>query len=422
MNLLRRLMFAVLVAPITFIGHVQAAVPESAWVLLPGTSRAVPDLPARRSFAIAAQAEILARAPQQILLPMPWGAVSANTRDIELHAEDRFTWRGSLDAKGEYPVVLSVAGEAVAGFISAPEGIWEIVPGTAAGEAWLIELDAAQLPECAGPVVVEPLQTATGHAPGHGPAGSMVPLDSGEQIDVLLMYSPAARDAAGGVNQIRAQAQAAVTSGNSAFANSAMRARFRVVGIELLEDWVEGAESASVELSKFRANARMQARRTALAADMASLLVANLPNSCGIAYVMRNVSAGFAGNAVQITDRDCAVGNLSWAHEHGHNMGFEHDPANGGSPSSASYPWSFGHYVEGQGAQSFRTVMSYQCPTGGCTRRPYFSNPRVNFNGFATGIVNARDNARSGDGVADTVANFRLSQQWPGFADSFEQR
>src|SRR5690606_20262494 len=132
--------------------------------------------------------------------------------------------------------------------------------------------------------------------------------------------------------------------------------------------WEEGTESASTELSKFRNDAAQQTRRNALAADMVSLLVANLPGACGIGYVMRNVGPSFAGSAVQITDRDCAVGNLSWVHEHGHNMGFEHDPANGTTPANASFPWSFGHYVEGQGSQSFRTVMAYQCPAGGCTR------------------------------------------------------
>ena len=48
-----------------------------------------------------------------------------------------------------------------------------------------------------------------------------------------------------------------------------------------------------------------------------------------------------------------------------------------------TYPYGFGHYVNG----SYRTVMSYVDPcTGGCTRRPYFSNPEVIFNGAPTGI------------------------------------
>jgi hypothetical protein len=53
--------------------------------------------------------------------------------------------------------------------------------------------------------------------------------------------------------------------------------------------------------------------------------------------------------------------------------------------------------------------MSYQCPQGNCTRVPYFSNPRVSFNGAPTGIDGQRDNARTGNATADIVANFRMS-------------
>lgn len=390
------------------------AAAQSAWLDAPLAPRRVPELPSRRSLAIAPRLDVLASAPDKLRLDLPSGEVTASTLDLELHAGDRFTWRGRLDLDGDYQAVLSVDGESVAGMISAPHGIWEIVPAAQPGEAWLIELDSDQLPGCPGGVDAGELQHA------HLPDSQVLPLDSGEQVDVLVMYSPAARTAAGGDSQIRAQAQAAVDSANTAFANSQMRMRYRVVGIELMDGWVEGSSSASTELSNFRANTTMQARRNAVAADMVSLLVAALPGACGIGYVMRSPGAGFAGSAVQITDRDCAVGNLSWAHEHGHNLGFEHDPANGGSPASASFPWSFGHYVENQGSQSYRTVMSYACPAGGCTRRPYFSNPRVSFNGFPTGIADERDNARSGDAVADTVANFRQSAQWPGFSNGFE--
>ena len=85
-------------------------------------------------------------------------------------------------------------------------------------------------------------------------------------------------------------------------------------------------------------------------------------------------------------------------------MGMEHDPANGTTPANASYPYSFGHYVDG----SYRTVMSYsnQC-TMGCTRVAHFSNPNVNHNGVPTGIANQRDNHRTANNVAFTVANFR---------------
>jgi hypothetical protein len=85
-------------------------------------------------------------------------------------------------------------------------------------------------------------------------------------------------------------------------------------------------------------------------------------------------------------------------------MGMEHDPANGYPPASASYPWSFGHFVNA----SYRTVMSYSNQCGdGCPRVPHFSNPAVLHAGVATGIADQRDNHRTADLTAPIVANFR---------------
>jgi hypothetical protein len=84
-------------------------------------------------------------------------------------------------------------------------------------------------------------------------------------------------------------------------------------------------------------------------------------------------------------------------------MGSQHNPENGSGPT---FPYSFGHYVNG----NYRTVMSYVDPcTSGCTRRPYFSNPDVIFNGAPTGINNARDNARSINNTADVITAYRYS-------------
>lgn len=389
-----------------------------AWRVIEQASRAPLQAPAaEQAVLVEINRSGLAQAPEQLMLPFGGLQHAVWRVDFQRHADGRESWFGRFGDSGEQSVVLSRVGDAIAGFIADVDANWELVPTGEPGRSLLLKVDPSRLPPCLGPV-----PAPTSLLPGFA-RGAAVASDSGERVDVLVMYSPAARDAAGSDNAIRAQAQAAVDSANTVFANSGMRMRFNAVGIELLADWVDTSEvTASTQLGQFRSNATMQARRNALAADMVSLLVQTLPSACGIGYVMRSVGPGFASSAVQITARGCAVGNLSWAHEHGHNMGFEHDPANGTTPQNASRPWSFGHYVEGQGSQSFRTVMSYACPAGGCTRRPYFSSPRVRFNGFATGIDGERDNARTGDEVADIVANFRVAPVWPGFADGFEAR
>jgi hypothetical protein len=133
-------------------------------------------------------------------------------------------------------------------------------------------------------------------------------------------------------------------------------------------------------------------------------MIGEIQGACGVGYLMgSNQTNGNPNNGFTVTARSCAVGNLSFAHELGHNMGSHHNPENGSNPT---YPFGFGHYVNA----NYRTVMSYvdPCPNG-CTRRPYFSNPEVIFGGAPTGIDNARDNARSINLTADPIANYRYS-------------
>lgn len=370
-----------------------------AWELLRAAHEGDISPAATRVAVISPDADAL-RSAQTLQLPLFEHTLDFRTAKVEERGEGRFSWFGELAGHAGYQAAITVVDGAVAGHISTPDGFFELTP--AAGGALLQAIDHSRYPACGGAIEAEP-----GPLPVAAKSSGAIPEDLGDQIRLLVMYSPAAETAAGGSSQIQAQAQAAVDSANLAFQNSQMKMRFVVASIERLDGWVEGSSSASTELSNFRANATAQTRRDALQADMVSLLVAALPGACGIGYVMRTTNVNFAANGYQVTDRDCAVGNLSWAHEHGHNVGFEHDPANGTSPGNASRPWSFGHYV--QPGTPYRTVMSYQCPQGNCTRRPYFSNPRVSFNGAPTGVEGQRDNARTGDAVADIVANFRMS-------------
>lgn len=370
-----------------------------AWELM----RAAPEgsiSPAATRVALVAPDLDALRSAETLQLPLIERTLEFRTAKVEARGEGRFSWFGELAGLTGYQAAIAVVDGAVAGHISTPDGFFELTPS--AGGALLQAIDHSRFPPCGGAVAAEP-----GPIPVAAKGSGAMAEDLGDQIRLLVMYSPAAETAAGGAAQIQAQAQAAVDSANLAFQNSQMAMRFVVASIERLDGWVEGNSSANTELANFRANATAQARRDALQADLVSLLVANLPGACGIGYVMRTTNVNFAANGYQITDRDCAVGNLSWAHEHGHNVGFEHDPANGTSPGNASRPWSFGHYVES--GTPYRTVMSYQCPQGNCTRVPYFSNPRVSFNGAPTGIDGQRDNARTGNATADIVANFRMS-------------
>ncbi|MEQ1645210.1 MAG: M12 family metallo-peptidase [Pyrinomonadaceae bacterium] len=308
----------------------------------------------------------------------------------EVRSLEDSTWRGKIDPNGKMPgdVVLTFRKGHVAGLIFSPDAVYEIVPR--GDKHFLVELDQSAFPECAGDVKGEPAQDI------ESPSGGS---DSGDRIDVLVVYTAAVRTSLGGDAQAQAVAQQAIDATNTSYINSRMRLRVRLVEAQLTA--LNETGSFSTELGNLRSDAATATLRNDKNADMVAMLT-NSTASCGIGYLMGG-QGGNPNNAFTVTARTCAVGNLSFAHELGHNMGSQHNPENGSGPT---YPYGFGHYVNG----SYRTVMSYVDPcTNGCTRVAYFSNPNVIYNDVPTGIINARDNARSIDNTADWIAGYRYS-------------
>lgn len=334
---------------------------------------------------------------------------TARLSSHELRGPGDATWRGYLAEGGR--VVLTLKSGYVIGAVYAPGGVHEITTARDGGQV-LALVDTELLPPCAGGVA-----SRDDVPPGLRPPAAELPAASPPEgalttMDVMGMYTPQARDAAGGVDAIAATVQAAVDMANTGFFDSDVAARFRLVHTALANRNDSGDMQA--DLLWLQSDPGVAALRDEWGADMVGMLV-NSGGFCGIGFVMRNPGPGFAGSAFQVTARTCAVGNLSYAHEHGHNMGCEHDPANGAPPGSASYLWSFGHYVDG----SYRTIMSYSGPcTMGCTRVAHWSNPGVNHNGVPTGIADQRDNHRTIDLTAPVVAAFR--DEVVIFNDGFE--
>ena len=352
---------------------------------------------------------------------------------IERRAGQRVAWRADLDDDGTVrgQATLTVQDGAVAGLLTTPFGNFELVP-RGDGISVLVRLDDSLFPEehppahregvivqDAGdglPEVADVAEPDREDSPPNGAArggrlesGDVADADAAAYddfgappVDILVVYTPAARAAAGGTTNIQTTVQNAVDVSNTAYANSGITQRMNLVH----QQEIAFTETGSLDdaLAWVDSNATVASLRNTYGADVVQLVVENGGGYCGLAYVMRTVSSGFESSAFGTTARTCAVGNLSFAHEVGHNMGAEHDPANGVLPADASYPYSFGHFVNGV----FRTVMSYssEC-TLGCTRVAYFSNPSVSYSGYLTGIANQRDNARTLRNTDTTVAAFR---------------
>ena len=327
----------------------------------------------------------------EIFIPLFDGKIyKATETGSEMRGIDDRTWRGKI---GEGDVILTFYKGHVAGLIYSPDAVYEIVPR--GDDHILIELDQSLFPECGGGLIsTETEQIKI-------PENLSTNVDSGDRIDVLVVYTTATKNFLGGDTQAQTLSQSAIDSTNTAYINSKIRQRVRMVSAK---EWVyTETASASTDLSNLRGNAGIQTDRNNFSADLVAM-IGEISGACGVGYLMgSNTTSGNPNSGFTVTARSCAVGNLTFAHELGHNMGSQHNPENG---SGATYSYGYGHYVDG----NFRTVMSYVNPcTSGCTRRPYFSNPMARFQGIPTGIDNARDNVRAINNTADPIANYRYS-------------
>ena len=349
---------------------------------------------------------VLSSGPDQLWLDLPGRAAGLAQRDgFERRAGGGALWRGTLRFEPDSRVVLTRHKGIVAGTIWVGDEVYEIRSGRGR-QRTISKLDLSSFPACdveAIPPEAAPAADEAGGDPGAKGPVAMEAADPAAEMHLLSLYTPEARDAEGGVPEIEALIQAAVDNANTALINSDMIGRYVLVHTALAA--YNDSGNVSDDLSWISVNAAVAALRNTHGADMVSLVVNS--GGCGVGYVQRNPGPGFEGSAFQVTAANCAVGNLTFAHEHGHNLGLEHDRANSSAtPLTASYPWSFGAFVNTNLA---RTVMAYGSPCGNCPRVMHFSNPDINFSGFPTGVDNVQDNARSGDLTAPIVHNFRAA-------------
>lgn len=331
--------------------------------------------------------------PAAIRFDLPEGRFVAVRTHFELR-ERGWSWQGAIDGQGS--VTLVREGPALAGLVRTPGVDYELGSGPD-GEARLARLDPARFPPCAEPLAVDAPETGE-------PPVALAPAPFGTDpipLDVMVVYTPAARLAAGGEAQIRATIQAAVDITNTAYANSMIRARLDLV--HAAEAPFDDTGTGGFDLRNVQDSTTVQTWRDQQGADLVGLIVADT-DACGLGYLQQRIRPSFEAYAYQVTARGCAVGNLTFAHEFGHNQGCEHDPANGNLPSNASFPFAFGHFHSG----AYRTVMAYanQC-TGGCRRAPYFSNGNVSHQSLPTGVPDERENYRTVNLSAPVVSAFR---------------
>ncbi|MDH5507078.1 MAG: zinc-dependent metalloprotease [Anaerolineae bacterium] len=252
--------------------------------------------------------------------------------------------------------------------------------------------------------------------------------DSGSQVDIMVVYTAAIRAAAGGTTAMETLISLAVAEANTTFGNSGISFSLNLVNSHEV-DYTETGNGIT-DLTRVTDPSdgyidEVHFIRDEVSADEVAFLLEN--TGCGYGWIMATVSHSFQPNAFYVGNRSCVTGNLTFAHELGHNMGARHDWY---VDSTVDGPYSYNHgYVYLPNA--WRTVMAYaslcsaQVPVVLCTRLPYWSNPSVTYGGIPMGIAAGTstgcasgnlsnpdcdaDNSLTLNNTRTTVANFRDS-------------
>ena len=352
----------------------------------------------------AVTVDLAALGGRQVRVPLPDGRTFVVDRnDVEMRGPGDFAWRGRIAGADGQPagdVVLTVRDGRVLGRVMVPGVVYRILP--VAGAAFdkeighrmskVVEnnldfsekLDLVPLRELLGVDALSGIESLA------APART----DPISRFNVIAFYTAAARQGAGGHEEIRQLLQHEVDLANTAYSNSR-------IPVQLSLPHVEETSRAENEIERnifwLKHDPYVNRLQATFRAAFAALVVENFQGGCGVAGsilrpdLLRDRTVTAQGSTV--LRRNCLASGdrVLLAHEIGHTLGCEHDPVYGSPTYNALFPYAYGHFVDG----SFRTVMSYpfQCRNG-CPAALHFSSPSIRFNGQPTGVTGKRDNAR----------------------------
>ncbi len=331
-----------------------------------------------------------------------------------------WVWSGGI-ADDEYGNAIFVAGKSgVFGQIRRSNGMLYTVEPEGGAAYRVVEVDTRAFPDELPPVDSASFFSAEDDAGTRLAASGNIAVDDGSTIDVLVLYTPAARAAIGTTSAVQQRIQLAVAETNTGYGNSQVTTRVRLVHAQ---EVAYTESSFSADLARLRTASdgfldETQRLRDQYGADLVSLWIDN-SSSCGLGYMMPSTS-GDAQTGFSVVHYDCATGYYSFAHEMGHNMGQAHarDDLDNGRIVTGLYPYSYGYKLK----SVLRTIMAYN--TGcDCLRINYWSNPNVMYqNRYVTGISSSSTNAASDyltiNNVRRVIANYRQATSTSGGTDT----
>jgi len=214
-------------------------------------------------------------------------------------------------------------------------------------------------------------------------------------IDIMIIYSPAARDNFGGTEEIESMIRGLMIDLNTKHRNSNTATRFRLVHTREV-DYVSGG--ASLDISRMSGTVdgyldEIHPLRGQYGADLVSLIV-DLPGAGG--------GAAHTPGPYSVLDMT-HIG--AFTHEIGHCQGMRHAVGDLGVPHAAPATYNYGNRFYGASGVLYRTIMAY-APGISIS---YFSSPDIEYQGNMTGST-GRNNVQTAEDNAPLLSSFRPCQ------------
>lgn len=350
------------------------------------------------------------RAPADVLIFDFFGEVSLRgvVRRVENKSPSHYRLFGTLigEALSSFTIVVH-DGRVTANVLSPAQGSFQIRRHPGGGHK-VREIDESRFRPCRTDSTDVGARLAPQTAAAVGGCG-----DDGSFIDVLVVYTAAARSVVGGTDAMLDLIDLAEAESLQAYLNSNITTtQLRVVStyeVNYAESGDSQTDRAHLMDPSDGVMDEVHPLRDSVAADVVSLWV-NTLEVCGrAAFSIASGNYPIPELAFSVVAWDCATGNYTFAHEIGHNQGCRHDRLHDNSDDGA-FLYSHGYFSPGN---TFRTIMGVRDAGSTIPRIQYFSNPAVLYFGVPTGIAEgdsaSADNATTILNTAFNVANFRSS-------------
>lgn len=342
-------------------------------------------------------------------------ALTAQLRQVDRPVNGGYVWVGALAGEADSQVYLSVLDGVLVGSVYRAGQEWATIryAGPEYGDLYTIaEVDGVE-PRPLGDDFIVPQPSAEEIA-SYTPQTTTCQED-GAVISVMVVYTPAARDATGGTVAIEALINQRFSELNAANDASAVWFDWKLVHVAE----VDYAETGNInqDLENLQGTDdpllnNVHALRDTYMADLVAMLISEGSNNyCGLANKPYSLDMWWSGLAFGVSALDypgsLSCSPLTLAHELGHNMGNSHDRAN--NTQTELFPYSYGYQSPNA---TFRDIMAYNCPNG-CSPINQWANPNVWHLGEPTGVffesdpAHAADLARSMNESKLIISNYR---------------